>query len=939
MEVRPSRPARLAALLAPLRRGRRSRLDVGLVLLAAAVLLTLGYGVWSSVGYRSGVQRGLVSKLVLVPTVLLVAALAARNGWRRTLDRRTRLAWGVLAAALVCLGGGNAASAVYYATGLREWIGRLAEALSLLYFPAFLVGLLRFPQPRRTTREWLAFYFDAAVVAVSGAVLVWFYVLQPAMTTRPLDLARTLVTIAYPMGDLVLILGVSSLWTRRAGGADPVLRFLGLGLFCNLIGDVMYAYQTQAGSFFRGSSLELLWMAGCCLIGVSAWWQHHEGRAAWRPRGLAGSASAAGLAAGAPAAGPPTASTSLVPLVAIGSCYTLLVLVAVELDIQALTGLVLGGVALTGIVLARQVATVREDLRLQRETSARENEARFRALVQHASDVITILDPDSTVRFASPAVARVFGLEPAELLGTRLIDRVHPEDMGGVLVFLDEVTRQAEAAVAGSWRMRHADGGWLSMENSGTNLLDEPTVGGLVVNMRDVTERWALEEQLMHQAFHDPLTHLANRALFLDRVSHALTRAPRRQYAVAVLFIDLDNFKNVNDSLGHAMGDRLLVDAAARLGRCVRQGDTIARLGGDEFAILVEDADHLPDIVQVAERVTAALAQPFPLDGKEVFVSASIGIASHTGEESTDDLLRNADVAMYIAKTRGKGRYEIFEPHMHAAALERLELEADLRRAVERSEFSLMYQPIVQLTNGRLVGVEALLRWDHPVRGAVEPTTFVPILEETGLIVPVERWVLQEATRQARQWQEEAPDAEALTVTVNVSGRHLQDPTLIDDVETALAMTGLDPKLLVLEITESMLMDHDELTLQKLQRLRGWGVALAIDDFGTGYSSLSYLQRFPVDILKIDKSFVDALGGRSDRPVLARAIIALGDTLRLKTVAEGIETAAQSEALKALGCGLGQGFFFARPLPPDEVRRELTRQTGWGPPKRMLGRR
>jgi EAL domain-containing protein (putative c-di-GMP-specific phosphodiesterase class I) len=369
----------------------------------------------------------------------------------------------------------------------------------------------------------------------------------------------------------------------------------------------------------------------------------------------------------------------------------------------------------------------------------------------------------------------------------------------------------------------------------------------------------------------------------------------------------------------------------------VRQGDTIARRGGDEFAILVEDAEHLPDIVQVAERVTAALAQPFPLDGKEVFASASIGIASHTGEETTDDLLRNADVAMYIAKTRGKGRYEIFEPHMHAAALERLELEADLRRAVERGDFTLAYQPIVQLGNGRMVGVEALLRWQHPVRGAVPPSAFVPILEETGLIVPLGRWVLQEACRQARRWQEEiGVAAEALTVTVNVSGRHLQDASLVDDVETALAASGLDAKTLVLEITESMLMEHGELTLQKLQRLRSWGVALAIDDFGTGYSSLGYLQRFPVDILKIDKSFVDVLGGKGDQPVLARAIIAIGDTLRLRTVAEGIETAAQSEALRALGCNLGQGFHFARPMDARTTTEYLRAQRGAAAVARVL---
>ncbi|HEY4307587.1 MAG TPA: EAL domain-containing protein [Gemmatimonadaceae bacterium] len=433
------------------------------------------------------------------------------------------------------------------------------------------------------------------------------------------------------------------------------------------------------------------------------------------------------------------------------------------------------------------------------------------------------------------------------------------------------------------------------------------------------SENKALEAKLVHQAFHDSLTGLANRALFRDRVEHALTRASRGE-RLAVLLLDLDDFKGVNDSLGHGEGDRLLQVISERLTTATRECDTVARIGGDEFAILLEGVDGEAEAMRVVERVTAAMNAPVALRGREVRMSASIGVAHSHGAEPVEELLRNADVAMYKAKDEGKARFAVFEPGMHSALLARLELEADLRHAVERGELHVVYQPIVELSSGSIKGVEALARWQrrgHPMPTAAE---FIPLAEETGLIVPIGRWVLTEACRQGREWQLLSLDAVAPTVSVNVSTRQLQDPNFVQDVITALRETKFPADRLILEITESVLMSDDASARSRLLELKELGIRIAIDDFGTGYSSLSYLQRLPVDILKIDRSFVTNMSRSDGDAALASSIVALATSMKLHAVAEGIENSDQREHLHSLGCGYGQGYLFAKPVAANVIR-------------------
>ncbi len=560
--------------------------------------------------------------------------------------------------------------------------------------------------------------------------------------------------------------------------------------------------------------------------------------------------------------------------------------------------------------------------RIRAEEALRTSEERFRLLFEHSPDGVLLIDPhDPEVPWriidCNEAACRMNGYSREELRGQPL-NVLHPEaiDSQG---FAEQIERLRIGSDKYDLEHRRKDGSVFPIESLSTLI----TVAGreMVLGIdRDITERKLLEEQLRHQAFHDVLTGLPNRALFLDRLEHALARAGRRHESVAVLYLDLDRFKLVNDSLGHDAGDEVFRQVAGRLRECVRPEDTAARLGGDEFAVLLEDIEGQSDAESLAGRILERLRPACEVGGREVAITTSIGIAiGGAGQEGPEDLLRSADAAMYRAKRTGKARYEVYDPAMGSQATERVQLEVDLRRALDRDEFQLYYQPVVELHSGKIVGAEALLRWEHPQRGLIPATEFVPIAEETGLILPIGRWILRQACEQSKEWQGQGGDGNSFVVSINLSARHFQHPELVQEVSRALAETDLHGRGLMIEITESAVMEDAEANAATLRELKKLGVRLAIDDFGTGYSSLAYLHRFPVDVLKIDRSFVSGVGRASEETAIVRAVVGLTHSLQLQVVAEGVETDEQVRRLLALGCRLGQGYYYSRPVSKEEM--------------------
>ncbi|HEY3366113.1 MAG TPA: EAL domain-containing protein [Symbiobacteriaceae bacterium] len=559
--------------------------------------------------------------------------------------------------------------------------------------------------------------------------------------------------------------------------------------------------------------------------------------------------------------------------------------------------------------------------------AVRQSTERFRALIQNASDVFCIAGGDGAVYYASPAALRVTGHADADLIGRNFLELVHEGDQEQVLKFFAQVLDSYNENFTTELRFQQATGEYRTAEIVANNLGDDPALGGILITYRDIGDRKVMEEKLRHLAYHDPLTDLPNRSLFMEELESALTAKTglRAGWPVTVLFLDMDNFKIINDSLGHQYGDRLLLAASDRIKACLAFRDIAGHLGGDEFVLLLRDVGDTGDAIRQAERIRDLFRKPFDLGGHEVFASVSMGIAmSGPGYDEPESLLRAADLAMYTAKTRGKARFEVFDKSMEERVKERLAMETDLRRALERGEFRVFYQPIVSFQKkGRVAEVEALVRWQHPQRGLVSPVDFIPIAEETGMIVPLGKWVLNTACRQVREWQLQHPDAPPLMVSVNLSGKQLQDPSIAHEVARALHESGLDPACLKLEITESVMMHDAELTSSTMKRLKLLGIKLAIDDFGTGYSSLGYLKRFPVDVLKIDRSFVDRLGRDPEEKTIVNAIIIMAKALGLTVTGEGIETVDQMSHLQALGCDNGQGFLFAKPLAAMDAEELL----------------
>ena len=572
---------------------------------------------------------------------------------------------------------------------------------------------------------------------------------------------------------------------------------------------------------------------------------------------------------------------------------------------------------------------VRRHRAMQREVTERQvldaGERRLLALVQNSADVVAVLEPDSTAMFVSPAARSVLGLAPEELVGARFVDILLPRD---VPMFIRMLAASREGDQPVILRTRHADGRELVLEGTLTNLMAEAAVRGWVLTVRDVTDRQALQQELSYQAFHDSLTGLANRQLFTDRLTHALRRRHGATEPLTVLFLDHDDFKHVNDSLGHGIGDRLLVAVAERISGAIREGDTAARLGGDEFAILMEDAS-IELAHEVAQRLLEALAVPVAVDEHLHSVRASIGMAeAMPGAVTGEETLRNADVAMYWAKDRGKSTVAVYEAGLHAEALERMALRGELQRAIRENQLTLHYQPTVDLTSQRITGFEALVRWNHPTRGLLPPLEFIPVAEQSGLIVPLGSWVLETACRAGADMQS---DWHQPTMAVNIAAQQLAKPDFVDEVVDVLRRTGMPAERLVLEITESVLLDDMVGTIASLARLRDRGIRVAIDDFGTGYSSLSYLDQLPVDVLKVDKSFVDKVCAGTSDTSLVEAIIAMSHSMRLTTIAEGVEQPEQAAWLKHARCSLGQGYLWSRPVELDAARELLLKGTHRGP--------
>jgi diguanylate cyclase (GGDEF)-like protein/PAS domain S-box-containing protein len=841
---------------------------------------------------------GLISKLPAQVGCILIVLLTAR----RMPPGPLRSAWRSLAIAL----------SLYFTAdfiGFVSWLVKVdpfpgpSDILYCAFYLPLAASVLWLIRAAAARVPWIQLSLDATIFVIGFGAVFWYLVVEPAAIHANLGILKEALSEAYLALDSfsLLLLGVLVLSGSGSGWRIPLLL---LGGFATMfLADIIWSLGKVNGYYVPGGLQDVLYLS--CYVPLAA-----AARAQVKAVEVTRPARVSSRTSGSLARSMPYAAMAAAFLV-------LIYLSRGGLGGQAtrMIGIVF---ALTLLLMFRQAVVLRMA------------EEHYASLVANASDVIMIIGTDGVVRFASPAATRTLGLKPEEITGKSLAELWGGEDGERLRSFLEEIAR-TPSGVVGPVELRMERAARV-IEGVGTNLGNDPAVRGLALNFRDISERKVLEEKLRQLAFHDPLTLLANRNLFRDRVEHALARAQRGEYSAAVMFLDVDNFKNINDSLGHDAGDRLLQAVAQRIVQMTRSSDTVARLGGDEFGVLLEGAGSPEDVQRVAGSLIESLGAPFVLDGREVRVTASVGVAFSADDTTAKALLSNADLAMYHAKAAGKNRHVTFQPRMQTLLHERLRLEADIGKALEREEFFLEYQPIVDLGTRVLLGVEALVRWRHPEAGVLTPASFIHVLEECGQIAALGRWVLQRACRDVCAWRGAIAGPSGLRLAVNISARHLQHGELVRDVLAALESSGFEPGNLVIELTESTMMYNTEVNLERFHRLKGLGVKVAIDDFGTGYSSLSYLHRFPIDILKIDRSFINGLTSSDDGPDLARAVIMLGETLGLDTVAEGIELEPQVEALLALGCVAGQGYLFAQPRTLEELSQSslvARRNTLW----------
>jgi diguanylate cyclase (GGDEF)-like protein/PAS domain S-box-containing protein len=867
-----------------------------LIALTGWAAFSLFFGAWllfSWGGVTTTVRFDDIGEFVVA---FLAAAACAYTAVRH--QGRTRLAWAFMAASAFAWGAGQVVWSYFeLVKGQHVPFPSFADLGYLTAMPFAIAAVLCFPAAPSRVVSVARTVLDGMLIAGSFLILSWATVLGVVYRTGSDGLVGSLIGLAYPVGDVLIGTMVVILAARAPRVTRLPLYLLAGGLVANLLADSGFFYLTATNQYGAGNAIDAGWVAGYLLIAIAAL------RAASTP------------ALKAEAEGPPGRSGLLLPYLPVVAGA--LVAGIEEVRPAGLDPVVFWSLLVViGLVVVRQFLTLSDNLSLNRKlaTTAAEltkGHEHFRSLVQNSSDVITQISRDGLIRYQSGSVERILGYSEAELVGKPFGDLVHDDDRLLVLRKIDEAINIAGLPLALECRLRRKDDSYCSTEVTITNLLDVPAVRGLVLNTRDVSERKTLEEKLTHQAFHDPLTDLPNRAAFRIHLDHALDGDRERK--IALLFLDLDDFKAVNDTLGHDIGDKLLAAVGARIASTLRPGDTVARLGGDEFAVLLKNMEDEQIAARVAERITRQFIAPFGIGGKQIAIHASIGIAGLvSGQEAAEELIRNADVAMYIAKSKGKARYVEYDASLASAALHLMELEADMHRALAEKQFVLHYQPVVMLESGAIHSAEALVRWNHPERGLLAAPDFISVAERSGMIVELGRWALQQAARDARRWQVRYPSTPLMGISVNVYGRQLVRPELVAEVLDAVDAAGLDPQSLILELTESVVMADRQPVGQVLQELRERGFRLALDDFGAGYSSLQRLRDLSVDILKMDRSFVAGIGqGITDGAIL-RAIIGIANSLGLMTVAEGVERPEQFAALNAMGCIAGQGVYLSK---------------------------